>query len=165
MKVKLGAQNFQFPHYLWHTKTQWLLRGHLWGTRPPKRFTHPWLTDYSDYQTKWQNLLYSHMRNVHSTRWRKQRLWWLHFLLAHVPSDQVPKPMTTRCCGCHESTNHRQPSSTWAPELPVRSRSAHAPPSEVVPKFACAKQCGYVAASDSHALDHSCAHKTAVVAF
>ena len=65
----------------------------------------------------------------------------------------LTKQMTTRCPGCHESTDHRPPSSTLAPELPSKPRPAHAPPSEAVLNFA-STLCGYVAASESHALDH-----------
>ena len=86
----------------------------------------------------------------------------------------LTKHMATTCPGCHKLTNQSQsqvssssspqvvPSSTLATAPQVPSQSP-APLLDQVPNFAC-MLCGYVAASESHALDHSRVHKSAVVA-
>ena len=93
----------------------------------------------------------------------------------------LTKHMTAKCPGCHKSTNQNQPqvssstlpqvllstspqvpSSTLATTSQVTSQSPPSLPGEV-PNFGC-MLCGYVAASESQALDHSRMHKTAVVA-
>ena len=78
----------------------------------------------------------------------------------------LTKHMATNCPGCHRSTNQNPPepvpSSTSAPEVLLQPRATLAPQTDA-PNFAC-MLCGYVAASESLALDHSHMHKTAVVA-
>ena len=71
----------------------------------------------------------------------------------------------TKCPGCDKSTNSNPPEQVpssclaEAPEMPSKSLSAL--PDEI-PNYAC-MLCGYVAQSDSQALEHSRIHKTAVV--
>ena len=72
-----------------------------------------------------------------------------------------------QCPGCHKPTNEKPrgqiPSSTSSPVAKVPSPAPFALLVHEIPTFGC-MLCGYVAQSESHALDHSRSHKTAVVA-